>query len=96
MAVVKITVTLDETSVALLNEIASRLAKPKSQVLREAIREYHVKSDRLSETERRRMLGVVDQIMKMPPTRSQAEVDRELRELRESRRKGWRRPSDVR
>ncbi|HWZ34086.1 MAG TPA: ribbon-helix-helix protein, CopG family [Bryobacteraceae bacterium] len=96
MAAVKITVTLDETSVALLNEIASRLAKPKSQVLREAIREYHVKSDRLSETERRRMLGVVDQIMKMPPTRSQAEVDRELRELRESRRKGWRRPSDVR
>lgn len=89
------TFTLDDASVKLLNRTAARLAKPKSQVLREAIREYDAKSDRLSEAERVRMLRVLEEYVKQPPTRSQRDVDRELRELRESRRRGWRRPSDA-
>ena len=86
MATVKVTFTLDEATVARLRETASRLAKPKSEVVREAIREFHAKSDRLSETERQRMLRVMKDILARPPTRTQAEVDRELRELRRARR----------
>lgn len=92
----KMTFSLDDATVARLERIAVRLAKPKSEVVREAIREYEIKSDRLSEAERRRMLGILEELMKKPPTRSQAEVDRELREIRESRRHGWRRPADRR
>ena len=90
---VKVTFTLDETTVKELSLSASRLSKPKSEIVREAIHEHHLRSDRLSESERRRMLKVLEEYM---PTRGQAEVDRELRELRASRRKGWRRPSDLR
>ena len=92
---VKMTVTLDETTVNLLNQTAIRLAKPKSAVVREAIRDYHAKSDRLTETERRRMLQVLEEYAKTPPTKTQADVDRELREIRASRRRGWSRPSDF-
>lgn len=92
---VKITATLDAESAASLNRTAARLRKPKSHVLREAILAYEAKSDRLSESERRRFLRIAHEIMKQPPTRPQAEVDRELRELRRSRRRGWTRPSDT-
>jgi predicted transcriptional regulator len=94
MATVKVTFTLDEATVERLNETAIRLAKPKSEVVREAIRDYHSRADRLSEAERQRMLRAVDELMGKPPTRSQREVDRELREIREFRRVGWRRSTD--
>ncbi|MBV8842390.1 MAG: ribbon-helix-helix protein, CopG family [Bryobacterales bacterium] len=94
MALVKATFTLDDVTIGKLAETAKRLSKPKSQVLREAIADYHAKSDRLSEAERARMLRAVREMMAEPPTRTQAEVDRELRELRASRRTGWRRRSD--
>jgi hypothetical protein len=91
---VKVTFTLDEATIGQLNETARHLAKPKSAVVREAIRDYHAKStplpDRLSEAERRRMLRVLDEFLKQPPTRPQHEVDRELRELRAARRSGGR------
>ena len=90
------TFTLDETTVKEINATAARLHKPKSEVIREAVHEYHLRSDRLSESERRRMLKLLNEYMKLPPTRTDAEVDRELRELRESRRRGWSRPSDTR
>jgi metal-responsive CopG/Arc/MetJ family transcriptional regulator len=93
---VKMTFSLDETTVEALNRTAGRLAKPKSEVVREAIREYDAKSDRLSESEKRRMLKVLEELMKQPQTRTQAEADRELREIRRSRREGWGRPSDLR
>ena len=93
---VKMTLTLDDESADRLNRTAARLRKPKSHVVREAIRQYEAKSDRLSETERRRLLKIAEEILNKPPTRPQAEVDRELRELRDSRRRGWRRPSDLR
>ena len=94
MATVKVTFTLDQATVNRLNEAAQRLAKPKSEVVREAILEYHGKSGRLSEAERRKMLRLVEEIAAHPPTRSQREVTRELREIRTSRRQAWQRPSD--
>ena len=87
---VKVTFTLDEATIRRLSETAARLSKPKSEVVREAIREFHAKSDRLSEAERIRMLRILDRIAAEPPTRSQAAVDRELREIRGARRSGGR------
>jgi predicted DNA-binding protein len=94
MAMVKVTFTLDDGTVSKLSETAKRLSKPKSQVVREAIEDYHTKSDRLTEAERLRMLRALREMMAKPPTRSEQEVDRELRDLRTSRRTGWRRSSD--
>jgi predicted transcriptional regulator len=91
MATVKVTFTLDEATVNRLNETAQRLAKPKSEIVREAILDYYGKSDKLSETERRRMLGLVAKIAEQPSPRNRRSVDRELREIRASRRKGWQR-----
>ena len=88
---VKVTFTLDETTIDRLRETASRLSKPKSEVVREAIRDYHANSERLSEADRQRMLRVLGEFLKKPPTRSQREVDREIAEIRAARRRGGRR-----
>jgi predicted transcriptional regulator len=88
---VKVTFTLDDTTVARLNETARRLSKPKSEVVREAIEAYHAKSDRLSEAERERMMKALSDYMRLPPTRTNEETDRELREIRAARRSGGRR-----
>ena len=93
---VKTTFTLDEQTAREINLMAARLAKPKSQVIREAVREYNLKTDRLSESEKRRMLKLLVEYAKQPPEKTQAEVDCELRAIRESRRRGWSRPSDLR
>jgi len=87
---VKVTFTLDDTTVARLNETARRLSKPKSEVVREAIEAYHAKSDRLSEAERERMLAYLKEYALMPLPGTAADRERELREIRESRRRGWR------
>jgi hypothetical protein len=88
---VKVTFTLDDETVERLRRLSARLGRPQSQVVRESIKEYEAHSDRLSEEERRRMLGVLDRIMKSPPTRPQAEVDAELQEIRAARRRWARR-----
>jgi predicted DNA-binding protein len=88
---VKVTFTLDDETVERLRRLAARLRRPQSQVVRESIREYEVRSDKLSEDERRRMLDVLDRITKAPPTRPQTEVDAELREIRAARRRWARR-----
>jgi metal-responsive CopG/Arc/MetJ family transcriptional regulator len=88
---VKVTFTLDENTVAKLQDASRRLSKPKSEVVREAVGDYHARMGRLSEQERIRMLRALDEHLARPAQRSQAEVDRELRELRASRRAGWRR-----
>jgi len=93
---VKMTFTLDDATVQRINGMAARLAKPKSEVVREAVRDYYEKGDRMSESERLRKLKVLADLMKRPQTRTQAEADRELREIRRSRREGWGRPSDRR
>jgi predicted transcriptional regulator len=88
---VKVTFTLDDETVERLRRLATRLGRPQSQVVRDSIKEYEARSDKLSEEERRRMLAVLDRIMKAPPTRPQAEVDAELREIRSARRRWARR-----
>lgn len=84
--VVKVTYTLDDETVQRIRRVAARLGKPQSQVVREAIKDYEARSDKLSDEERDRMLAVLDRLRTQLPTRPQAEVDAELRELRRSRR----------
>ena len=91
MASTKVTFTLDEKTVARLNRAAQRLQMAKSQVVREAIGEYSARLGRLSEEERVRMLEVLDEAVARGPTRSQAEVEQELRDIRAARHAGGRR-----
>jgi hypothetical protein len=91
MATTKVTFTFDQATISRLNDAAQRLAKPKSEIVREAIHEYHQNIGRLSESEKQRMLGILDEIAKRPPTRPQSEVDTELKEIRRARRHGGRR-----
>jgi predicted transcriptional regulator len=88
---VKATFTLDDATAARLERTAERLKKPKSAVVRDAIQEYSERADRLTEAERTRMLAALDEFAKQPPTRSAAEVDAELEEIRRARRSGGRR-----
>lgn len=93
---VKVTFTLDDETVERLRRTASRLAKPQSQVVREAIREYEARADKLGDEERRRMLAVLDRAMQRPPTRSARAVAVELREIRAARQRWGRRGSSAR
>jgi predicted transcriptional regulator len=93
---VKVTFTLDDQTVERLRRTASRLAKPQSYVVREAVREYEARSLKLSDEERARMLGIVDRMLQEPPTRTAAEVDAELGDIRASRRRWGRRRSGRR
>jgi predicted DNA-binding protein len=88
---VKVTFTLDDETVERLRRLAMRLRRPRSAVVRESIKEYEARSDKLGEDERRRMLDILDRITNAPPTRPQAEVDAELREIRVARRRWARR-----
>lgn len=87
---IKVTFTLDEATIGRLNDTARRLAKPKSEVVRQAIRDYHSRSDRLSEAERKRMLRVLDKMMERPPTRGHNDVRREIAQIRAARKSGGR------
>lgn len=84
------TFTLDDETVGQLRQAAARLNRPQSHVVRDAVRDYADRVGRLSEHERLRMLAALDAIVKRKPTRSSADVDRELRELRAARRSGGR------
>ena len=85
MATVKVTFSLSPKTVELLSEAAIRLARPKSEIVRDAIQEFHAVIDRLSSAERVRMLAVLDEFAATPPTRSDGDVERELEEIREVR-----------
>ncbi len=91
MGAIKVTFTLDRATVARLRQASQRLARPMSRVVREAIHDYHERIGKLGEGERLRLLRVVDEMIARPPSRPQAEVDRELRALRRARRAGGRR-----
>jgi len=93
---VKVTFTLDDLTIERLRRTASRLAKPQSYVVREAVREYEARSTKLSDEERTRMLAIVDRMAEEPPTRAATEVDAELGEIRASRRRWGRRRSSSR
>lgn len=87
----RVTFSLDEATVAAIRRTASRLRKPQSQVVREAVAEYAARSGRLSESERLRLLSVLDRLRTAKPTRRPREVDAEIEELRRARRAGGRR-----
>lgn len=88
---VKVTFTFDERTVQTLRRAASRLHKPQSVIVREAVQEYAERIGRLSPEERRRMLAVVDRVLARPATRSQADVNAEIAGVRAARRAGGRR-----
>jgi hypothetical protein len=90
MAARKVTFTLDSATVHLIEDAASRLAKSKSQVVREAVADYHARIGRLSEAERRRMLQVFDTLVPRIPPRPQSDLDAELKQIRHARRSGGR------
>jgi len=87
----KVTFTVDEATVARLEEASARLALPKSQVVREAIHEFYDRIGKLSERERLSMLRTLDDFFARPASVDSGAVDRELRQLREARRSGGRR-----
>jgi len=86
----KVTFSLDDATVETLRKTATRLRKPQSLVVREAIAQYAAQEDRLSDDERERMLKVIDRFMKLPPSGSHTDAGREIQEIRRSRRTGWR------
>ena len=85
----KLTFSLDEGTVEALRRAAARSRKPQSLIVREAIAEYTSREDRLSDAERERLRSVIRNIRRRPATRAQSDVDRELQQIRRSRRKGW-------
>jgi hypothetical protein len=91
MATTKVTFTLDQATITRLQEAATRLTMPKSEVVRAAIAEYYDRIGRLSETERLRMLRAFDELVPRIPARRAAEADRELRSIRRARTAGGRR-----
>jgi hypothetical protein len=91
MATAKVTFTLDAETIGRLRAAAERLALPKSQVVREAIRDFADKAGRLSDRERRRMLEAFDRLVPAIPARPLRDVERELAELRRARRTTGRR-----
>jgi hypothetical protein len=86
----KMTFTLDGETADRIDRTAARLGMPKSAVVREAVSEYAARAGRLSESERLRMLATFDEMVPRIPKRSAREIERELAEIRKSRRTGWR------
>jgi hypothetical protein len=93
---VKVTFTLDDATVAQLRRAAERLAKPQSQVVREAVADYAMRVGRLSERERLRLLDEFDALVPRIPSRPAGEADREIEAIRAARRQGGRRRSGRR
>lgn len=90
MATNKVTFTLDAETVHRIEDAAEILAKPKSQIVREAVEAYHGRIGRLSESEIKKRLEIFDTMIALIPARPQREVDAELKELRRARRSGGR------
>jgi predicted DNA-binding protein len=90
MATNKVTFTLDAETVQRIEDAAERLAKPKSQIVREAVAAYHDRIGRLSESEIQRKLKIFDTLIPLIPARPQHEVEEELKEIRRARRSGGR------
>jgi len=90
MASVKVTFTLDQATIVRLQDAAARLSLPKSEVVREAIAEFHDRIGNLSERERQRMLRTFDDMVSRIPRRPQREVEQELRAIRVTRSQGGR------
>ena len=96
MGTVKVTFTLDEPTVGRLRDAAERLAKPKSEVVREALKDFHERIGRLREGERLQLLRAFDELVPRIPACPLARVRRELQEIRRRRREGGRRSAGKR
>ncbi len=90
----KVTFVLDDETVRTIRTMAERKQKPQSHVVREAIVAYARQEEKLNDEERARRLRLLDSLAARPRTRSPADVDAELLDIRRARRVGWRRPSD--
>jgi predicted DNA-binding protein len=88
---IKVTFTLDPATISRLQDAAARLALPKSQVVREAIADYHERIGQLSERERLRLLRTFDRVVPRIPQRDASGVEAELKQIRDARRAGGRR-----
>ena len=88
---VKLTFTLDETTVTQLRQAAARLRQPQSAIVREAVQDYAQRIGRLSERERLRLLQVFDEVVPKIPRRTARRTDAELAAVRQARRQGGRR-----
>ena len=93
MATTKVTFTLDRISIDRLQDAAERLAVTKSEIVREAIVEFHDRIGKLSERERSKMLSAFDELVPRIPERGAMAVDQELAEVRRARKAGGRRHS---
>jgi predicted transcriptional regulator len=91
----KVTYTLDDETVAAIRRAATRSNRPQSAIVRAAVAAYG-DGDRLPESERRRLLIALRAYQTAMPKRSMTAVEKELREIRASRRIGWQRRSDGR
>lgn len=91
---VKVTFTLDDETVRTLRKVAKRTRKPQSLVVREAVAHYAAKEATMTPEERERWLRTFDELIAGIPPRPRKDVERELKEIRRSRRTGWVRPWD--
>jgi predicted transcriptional regulator len=86
----KFTFVFDDETARMLRATAARLRKSQSLVVREAVAEYAAHAGRLTESERRRMLGAIDALMQQPASRRREAVAAEIRAVRTARRSGGR------
>jgi hypothetical protein len=87
----KFTFVFDEATARALRATAVRLGKSQSLVVREAVAEYAAHAGRLTDGERRRMLGAIDGLLQGAPARNRLAAAAEIRDLRRARRGGGRR-----
>ena len=87
---VKVTYTLDDETVQRIRRVATRMGKPQSLVVREAVRDYEARSDKLSDEERTRLLAAFDELMPKVLPRKRSDIDAEIAEIRRARRHGGR------
>jgi hypothetical protein len=91
MATTKVTFTLNELALSRLEDASATLARPKSQIVSEAIIEFYDRIGRMSEQERLHKLRMFDEFVPKIPRRPQAEVDSEIAEIRLARKMSGRR-----
>lgn len=82
----KLTFSLDEETVEKLRKTATRLRKPQSMVVREAIARYAAQEDLTTPEERERILEIIDHIKTLPTYGSPEDAKQEIEEIRRSRR----------
>lgn len=88
------TFSLDTRTAARIDALGRELGMPKSAIVREAVAGYAESARQLPEAERLERLRQFEELVVRIPPRPRRDVEAELRELRRSRRTGWRGVSD--